>query len=157
MDNSFLGLNSMESLGKEIDKILSEFQKETTQDMAQKFRAILRDMISLSKGQESLENETEEIPRNSPGLSNLANEQQVLQNQLKQTMNNAMSLSKETFLVSPEMGRKLGQAYAQMEASKNKLAERNGSASLNNQKDAMLALNEGAQTILKTIKQMQNE
>ena len=156
MDNSFLGMNSMESLGKEIDKILSEFQKETTQDMAQKFRAILRDMISLSKGQESLENDTEEIPRNSPGLSNLANEQQVLQNQLKQTMNNTMSLSKETFLVSPEMGRKLGQAYAQMEASKNKLAERNGSASLNNQKDAMLALNEGAQTILKAIKQMQD-
>ena len=66
-----------------------------------------------------------------------------------------MSLSKETFLVSSEMGRKLGQAYAQMESSKNKLAERNGIGSQNNQKDAMLSLNEGAQTIIKTIKQMQ--
>ena len=155
IDNSYAGLNSIESMNSELDKILTQFQNETTKEMAQKFRAILRDIISLSKVQESLEYDTKEIPRNSPRLATLANEQQVLQNQLKQIMNNTMSLSKETFLVSSEMGRKLGQAYAQMESSKNKLAERNGIGSQNNQKDAMLSLNEGAQTIIKTIKQMQ--
>ena len=49
------------------------------------------------------------------------------------------------------MGRKLGKANAQMEASKGKLAERNGNESLGNQSEAMLALNEGAQTIIQTI------
>ena len=43
-----------------------------------------------------------------------------------------------------------------MEASKGKLAERNGNGSLGNQSEAMLALNEGAQTIIQTIKQMQD-
>ena len=71
-------------------------------------------------------------------------------------MKNTISLSKETFLVSPKMGRKLGKANAQMEASKGKLAERNGNGSLGNQGEAMLALNEGAQTIIQTIKQMQD-
>ena len=124
--------------------------------MSQKFRTILRDIISLSKTQESLKDDTEETPRNSPRLADLANNQQIIQNQLKQTMKNTISLSKETFLVSPTMGRKLGKANAQMEASKGKLAERNGNGSLGNQGEAMLALNEGAQTIIQTIKQMQD-
>ena len=156
MENSYAGLMSMESLGTNLDNILSDFQKETTQDMSQKFRTILRDIISLSKAQESLKDDTEETPRNSPRLANLANNQQIIQNQLKQTMKNTISLSKETFLVSPTMGRKLGKANAQMEASKGKLAERNGNGSLGNQGEAMLALNEGAQTIIQTIKQMQD-
>jgi len=156
MENSYAGLMSMESLGTNLDDILSDFQKETTQDMSQKFRTILRDIISLSKAQESLKNDTEETSRNSPRLANLANNQQIIQNQLKQTMKNTISLSKETFLVSPAMGRKLGKANAQMEASKGKLAERNGNGSLGNQGEAMLALNEGAQTIIQTIKQMQD-
>ena len=156
MENSYAGLMSMESLGTNLDNILSDFQKETTQDMSQKFRTILRDIISLSKAQESLKDDTEETPRNSPRLANLANNQQIIQNQLKQTMKNTISLSKETFLVSPTMGRKLGKANAQMEASKGKLAERNGNGSLGNQSEAMLALNEGAQTIIQTIKQMQD-
>ena len=58
---------------------LSDFQKETTQDMSQKFRTILRDIISLSKAQESLKNDTEETSRNSPRLANLANNQQIIQ------------------------------------------------------------------------------
>jgi hypothetical protein len=70
-------------------------------------------------------------------------------------MNNTMNLSRETFMVSPDMGRKLGMAYAQMDASKGKLAERNGSGSLGNQGQAMVALNEGAKSIIQTIKQMQ--
>ena len=156
MENSYAGLMSMESLGTNLDNILSDFQKETTQDMSQKFRTILRDIISLSKAQESLKDDTEETPRNSPRLADLANNQQIIQNQLKQTMKNTISLSKETFLVSPTMGRKLGKANAQMEASKGKLAERNGNGSLGNQGEAMLALNEGAQTIIQTIKQMQD-
>ena len=156
MENSYAGLTAMETFGSNLNEILSEFQKETTQDMSQKFRSILRDVISLSKTQESLKNETEEIPRNSPKLTNLANDQQILQNQLKQTMKNTISLSKETFLVSPKMGRKLGQANAQMEASKGKLAERNGNGSLGNQIEATLALNEGAQIIIQLIKKMQD-
>ena len=61
MENSYAGLTAMETFGSNLDKILSEFQKETTQDMSQKFRSILRDVISLSKTQESLKNETEEL------------------------------------------------------------------------------------------------
>ena len=112
-------------------------------------------MLTLSKSQESLRKETAEMPRNSPRLGDLAGQQQMIQDQLTQTMQNTMDLSKETFLVSPEMGRKMGTAFAQMEAAKGKMAERNGGGSLGNQDQAMLALNEGAKTIIQTVKQMQ--
>jgi len=155
MDESYAGLQSLEALNNSMEDILSDFQSKTTRDMAHKFRTILRDVLTLSKAQESLKNETTDIPRNSPRLGKLAGQQQMLQDQLTQTMANTMELSRETFLVSPEMGQKLGMSFAQMNASKGKLAERNGSGSLGNQKQAMLALNEGAKTIIQTIQQMQ--
>jgi len=155
MDHSYAGLQSLESMEMTMENILADFQKETTRDMSRKFRSILRDVLTLSKAQESLKKETGDIPRHSPRLNDLAGHQQMLQDQLTQTMNNTMNLSRETFMVSPDMGRKLGMAYAQMDASKGKLAERNGSGSLGNQGQAMVALNEGAKSIIQTIKQMQ--
>ena len=77
----------------------------------------------------------------------------MLQDQLAQTMKNTMELSRETFMVSPEMGRKLGSAFAQMEASKGKLAERDGNGSMGNQEQAMLSLNQGAKTIIQMVQQ----
>ncbi len=155
MDESYAGLQSLESMESSMENILADFQRETTRDMARKFRSILRDVLTLSKGQESLKEETQDIPRNSPRLGDLAGQQQMLQDQLTQTMKNTMDLSRETFMVSPEMGRKMGMAFAQMEASKGKLAERNGSGSLGNQEQAMQSLNEGAKAIIQTVKQMQ--
>ena len=155
MDKSFASLNNMEALETEMNNILSEFQRETTREMSSKFRSILKDLLTLSKAQESLKSDTEQIPRNSPRLNELALEQQMIQNQLTQSMENAISLSRETFLVSPKMGRMLGSAYAQMNVSKGKLAERNGNGSLNNQSDAITALNEGSKIIIQSIKQMQ--
>ena len=155
MDESYASLNDIETVELEMDNILSEFQKETTRDMSSKFRLILKDLLTLSKSQESLKSETEQIPRNSPGLHDLALEQQMIQNQLTQAMENAVSLSKETFLVSPMMGRMLGSAYAQMNVSKGKLAERNGNGSIDNQDEAIIALNEGSKIIIQSIKQMQ--
>ena len=155
MDQSYASLNNMEALELEMTNILSEFQKETTREMSSKFRSILKDLLTISKSQESLKSETEQIPRNSPRLNDLALEQQMIQSQLTQSMENAISLSRETFLVSPKMGRKLGSAYGQMNVSKGKLAERNGNGSLDNQSEAITALNEGSKIIIQSIKQMQ--
>jgi len=156
MDASYSGIQSMQSMQSSMNDIFSDFQKETTREMAKKFRGILRDILSISKSQELLKTDTEDIPKNSPRQSSLANQQQILQDQLIQTMKKTMGLSKETFLVTSEMGQKLGQANAQMGASKIKLAERNSKGSLNNQSQAMVTLNESAKSIIKTINKMQD-
>ena len=101
--------------------------------------------------------EAQDIPLNSPRQNGLAVNQQVLQDQLFQTMNKALELSKETFLVTPEMGQSLGRANAQMSASKTKLAERNSKGSVKNQGSAMMALNQSAKSIIQTISKMQTD
>tara|TARA_Y100001970_G_scaffold52183_1_gene65950 strand:- start:40 stop:1047 length:1008 start_codon:yes stop_codon:yes gene_type:complete len=137
-----------------MNQIFSNFQKQSTREMAKKFRVILRDVLSISKSQELLKNEAKDIPSNSPRKNDLASNQQLLQDQLFKTMNKTMNLSKETFLVTPEMGKSLGVANAQMSTSKTKLAERDAKGSLSNQEQAMAALNKNAKLIIQTINKM---
>ena len=122
--------------------------------MASKFQILLNDIIVISKSQESLLEYSKIIPRNSSRLSELANEQQLLQDQLKLTMKKGFDLSKETFFITPEMGKEFGLAFAQMNSSKSKLFERNTLSSVQNQEKAMNALNETARKIIENIKKM---
>ena len=154
MDASYAGMQSMQSIESSMNQISSNFQKQASREMAKKFRFILRDLLSISKSQELLRAEAENIPSNSPRKNDLASKQQLLQDQLVKTMKKTMDLSKETFLVTSDMGQSLGQANAQMNTSKTKLAERNSKGSLNNQAQAMTALNKSAKSIIQTINSM---
>lgn len=156
MQTSYAALKNLQTMEQSLTDVQTQFQREATADMAQKFRSILQNIFSLSKSQENLRGKTQSIPRNSPRLGKMAAEQQILQDQLAQTMGNLMNLSKETFMVSPEMGRGMGMAYAQMEAAKSKLGDRNGNGSLANQEQAMGALNETASTIVAAVQEMQS-
>ena len=154
MDASYSSMQSMQSLESSMNQIFSNFQKQASREMAKKFRNILRDVLSISKSQELLRTESENIPSNSPRKNDLASEQQLLQDQLYKTMGKTMNLSKETFLVTSDMGQSLGQANAQMSASKTKLSERDSRGSLSNQAQAMTALNNSAKSIIQTINKM---
>ncbi len=156
MQSSYSALKKLQSMNQALSDIQDQFQQDATSEMARKFREILQNLLTLSKSQEALQNQTRATPRNSPRLGAIASQQQVLQDQLAQIMNRLMQLSKETFLVSPEMGRGMGMAYAQMEVAKSKLGDRNGNASLPNQQQAMGALNETASTIVAAVKAMQS-
>ena len=154
MDASYSGMQSMQAMENSMNQIFSNFQKQSTREMAKKFRIILRDVLSISKSQELLKTEAENIPSNSPRKNDLASNQQLLQDQLYKTMNKTMDLSKETFLVTTEMGKSLGLANSQMSTSKTKLAERDSKGSLSNQTQAMAALNSNAKLIIQTISKM---
>jgi len=154
MDASYSSIQSLDSMDSLMNQIFSNFQKQASMEMAKKFRVILRDVLSISKSQELLRNEAGNIPPNSPRKNDLASEQQLLQDQLYKTMKKTMDLSKETFLVTSDMGQSLGQANSQMNASKTKLAERDSKGSLNNQAQAMTALNKSAKSIIQTINRM---
>ena len=120
--------------------------------MASKFQILLNDIIVISKSQESLLEYSKIIPEIPQGFPELANEQQLLQDQLKLTMKKGFDLSKETFFITPEMGKKFGIAFGQMNSSKNKLFERNTLSSVQNQEKATNALNETAKKSLKILK-----
>ncbi|MEE8335481.1 MAG: hypothetical protein V3S48_03485, partial [Candidatus Neomarinimicrobiota bacterium] len=149
-------LENLEKMDNALNSIQAQFQLETVGDIARKFRQVLRDILELSKAQEALREETVTTPRNSPRQADLAVRQQLYQDQLSHIMGNLMHLSKQTFLVTPEMGRSMGRTFSEMEQSKTRLGERNGPGSLKNQEQAMVGLNETAQLILTAIKEMQS-
>ena len=149
-------LEDLEALQESVMELQRQFQEQSVAEMAARFRSLLRKVLTLSKSQEGLGSVTEQLPRNSSRLTQIASSQQVLQDQLRQIMSAAMDLSRETFAVTPELGRAMGRAYAQMEQAKEKLAQRNSQGAQRNQKGAMTALNEAAQVVLQSIRQMQS-
>ena len=147
-------LLNLQKLLSEMEKIQNEFQSATTEEMAGKFQEIMEELLHLSKSQERLQLETGSLPRNSPRLGSLANEQQMLQDQLRQVMEKMMKLSRETFAITPEMGRAMGMANAMMEEAKNNLAQRNGAGAAQNQRSSMSSLNKAALAVHQSMGEM---
>jgi hypothetical protein len=136
--------------------IQQQFQQETSEEMIENFQKIMADVLSLSKSQENLRKETANTPRNSQRVKDLAGQQQILKDQLAQIMTAMMELSRETFAVTPEMGKAMGKTFAEMEESIARIAERHTTSAKNRQDLAMEGLNETALSIHQSIQQMQS-
>lgn len=146
----------LQNILDQVEAIQQNFQQQTANQIAGEFRNIMRDILTLSKSQENLTGKTQLLSRNSPQLQASAVEQLMLQDQLKQIMDEMIALSKKTFAISPEMGKAMGMTYAQMESAKKKLAERNNSGAKGNQDAAMKSLNDAALTVMNAINDVQS-
>jgi DNA repair exonuclease SbcCD ATPase subunit len=149
-------LENLQKLLSEMQDIQQRFQSATTREMASKFQQVLRDILNLSKTQEYLQSETNSIPTNSPRLGQMAGQQQTVQDQLHQIMEQLMELSRETFAVTPEIGRGMGMSNAMMQEAIKALAQRNGRGAAQNQQQAMKSLNETAMSIHQSMNQMRS-
>ena len=144
----------LDSMMQEMSNIQQSFQKETVAEMAQKFEKLMQKMLYLSSQEEDLKSELKNTYRNSPRLKKIAAKQQVLQDQLQSITNQMMELSKETFAITPEIGRGIGKANVGMQQAKEKLTERNTAQAEKSQTLAMQGLNEAAVGLFNSIENM---
>ena len=149
-------LGNIKNIQSELNEIKNQFEKNTTQEMTLKFQKIMKDLLELSKNQESLEKITKSMPRNSQRLGEMAGKQQFIQNQLTKIVSEIIELSKKTFAVTPKIGQGVGMANNHMEEAKKRLAERNGRGAANNQKSAMEGLNSAILAVSQSMNQMQS-
>ena len=154
-NSSEQSLDNMQMMMQELMQMQQQFQQETVAEMTEKFQALMQDMLYLSSQEEQLRSEVKSASRNSPRLREMAARQQVLQDQLQSIMNQMMDLSKETFAITPEIGRSVGKANAGMQEAKNKLTERNVGQAGENQNMAMEGLNEAALGLFNSMQSMQ--
>ena len=154
-NSSEQSLDNMQMMMQEVMQMQQQFQQETVAEMTEKFQALMQDMLYLSSQEEQLRSEVKSASRNSPRLREMAARQQVLQDQLQSIMNQMMDLSKETFAITPEIGRSVGKANAGMQEAKNKLTDRNVSQAGENQNMAMEGLNEAALGLFNSMQSMQ--
>ncbi len=149
-------LMNMKKIMQKITKIRQEFQQETVSEMVEKFQQTIRDLLYLSSQEEQLKTNLKTTSRNSPRLRDFAVQQQVLQDQLKSIMEQMMDLSKQTFSITPDIGRAIGKANAGMEEAKSNLTERQVSKAGQKQDQAMEGLNEAAMEMFNSIQQMKS-
>ena len=101
------------------------FQEQTVAKMSEQFQKAINDLLYLSSQEEQLLSEVKQAQRNSPRLRELAQRQQLLQDQLQSVTKQMLELSEETFAITPEIGKNIGRANAAMEEAKSKLTDRN--------------------------------
>lgn len=145
------GLRSIQS---QVGEISEDFRNQTAEAMASEFEKALRNTLFISKAQERLRADTRDLPRNSPRLGAMASRQQMLRDQLGQLISSLMQLSRQTFAVSPEMGKAIGRATVGMNQSLTKLEERNGPESARQQGETVAALNEAAVATLAAMEEI---
>ena len=149
-------LNNLHNLQNSFTMIKNQFQNETVSEMATKLEKIMRDYLFISKKQENLKELTSTLSRNSSQLKVMAYNQQLIQDQLHQTTKQMIELSKETFSITPEIGKEVGLANNLIEETKSDLINRNINNAVKNQALAMESLNTTALKLFQNIQQMQS-
>jgi hypothetical protein len=117
-------------------------------------RKAVSDLIELSKEQESVWKQAQGAPSNSPQLRENAQRQLNLMQDLGNVINNLGELSQKSFVVTPEMGRALGEAAANMQQAMQGLEIRNGMQAAASQGQAMASLNKAAVQTENALSQM---
>ena len=154
--SSATSLDNLETVQNIMDEIKEKFQKENISEITKKLKKIMNDVLITSNQQENLIDKIRSSSNNSPKLKLYAPIQQILQDQLRQILSQAIALSKETFALPKLLNKKFGSVNSAMQNSKNDLVSRNINSSKKNQIKALKNLNEIAQIISDSIQKMES-
>lgn len=144
---------------KQLSQSMMEMQQSMNMQNQMKSFAemlkILDNLISLSKEQEKLANNSQKGWQNSSNMEN-AKQQDGLRRNLDKIVSQMSALSQKTFAITPEMGKTVGDARRSMNAAIEGLQNRNANAASATQGDAMKSLNETA-TLMKSMLDMMSQ
>jgi hypothetical protein len=145
---------------RRFEQKMSQLKKKLGEDQQKKvmeaFRKTLDDVLSLSKRQEQLKNETAALQQNSQQFREQMQQQAQLMEELNNAANELMELSKKTFAVSPKMGQHLGEAMKKMRQAMEQLQNRSPRSGGEQQGGAMTELNESAREIAQGMQSMKS-
>lgn len=145
----------------EMQQQLSELQEQLLNNQMQQtmnaLRKAMQDLLQISQKQEQLKNRSRTLDPNSQQFREIAQQQQNLQGDLNNVANALAELSEQSFAVTPEMGKQIGRAMAQMQQAMSGVEQRNGQAASNQQGEAMASLNKAAVQMQGAMQQMQQQ
>ena len=111
-------------------------------------------LLNLSQQQESLMNKTADAGSLSDQFKDLAGEQQQIAMNMRRVIEDMVKLSRETFMLAPEIGQSMANAGQGMRKSLSELENRNKAGAGNAQKEAMGALNRAVLEMQSTMESM---
>lgn len=145
---------NMQSTSDKLQQMQKQMQMENQLQAIYDMMKAANNLIDLSKQQEELR----EISENSESnqlLQNAPTQEEIMAG-LEKTIKQLSELSQKTFAITPEMGKALGQAKADMMNSMNAMQSQNSSKAALSQTGAMKNLNEAATMIKGKMDQMMN-
>ncbi|MCK5548847.1 MAG: hypothetical protein KAI64_07510, partial [Thermoplasmata archaeon] len=138
---------SLKQMLESMQSLRSSMKSAQMEEVLSDFRRIAGKSLELSKMQESLHDEGEDLPVNSPQLSDIASKQEQLRRGLSSIIQDLVELSKKTFGVSPQTARAIGATSGAMAEAIRQMEERDGKSATRSQKAALGGLNETNLTI----------
>jgi len=145
---------NMGSMKQQLQKFKQSMNQQGQMQAFKDMMKITDNLITLSKQQESLKNQTQQMDPGSSQFDKDAQQQNEISSNLNKIMQQMSQLSQKTFAITPEMGKALGDAQRQMNASMQGLQNRNGNMASSNQGQAMESLNEAADMMKNSMQQM---
>lgn len=145
---------NMNSMMEQMQNMQQQMQQQSQQMVMQNMLKAIENIISLSKEQELLNNETNKQQAQPRDLPNIADQQMDLRQNLNNILKQLGELSQKTFAITPEMGEKLGKAKKSMDEALSGMQNRNGQKSTFNQGEAMGNLNEAASLLQSSLQAM---
>jgi hypothetical protein len=146
----------LQNFSEQMDALQQEMLQRQAQHVLNEMRKATNNLLTLSKREEALKQESKEAAPNSAELRQNAESQLQVMQDLNNVTNGLSELSKRSFAVTPAMGKAIGEAMAKMQIAMKDLDVRNGQLASQDQTMAMGALNEGAvqtQNALQTMMQ----
>ncbi|MCX6138095.1 MAG: hypothetical protein NTV54_11435 [Ignavibacteriales bacterium] len=147
----------MQKMTQQMSRMQQQLLAKQIQETMAALRRAMKDLLQISQKEEALKNETQRSDPNSPRLREKAETQQDVQNDLRNVTNGLAELSQKSFIVTPEMGKSIGDALAHMNQAVMGLDQRNGGAAGQEQIGAMASLNQAAQLVQDAMQSMQQD
>ncbi len=132
------GLMQMQS---GLQSLQQQMMQNQQRQIITKMQKIQKDLLTLSKEQESVKDEVRNSTQGSSKLRELAREQMDLLSGLNSVANEMIELSQKTFAITPDMGREIGSALMNMHRAIESLSARDNASASRFQSEAMNSLN----------------
>lgn len=153
--------NQSNQLGEQFQKMAGNLQRayqkllnQSKQRIAQKMQKSLERLLQLSQAQEQLHRKTQQTSQLSEQFNQIIRQQGQLNENLNKAISEIVQLSKETFLIQPQMSQSLQKAARSMNQALQQLGERFKNSAMQSQMQAMAALNQSAGQMMKSQQQL---
>jgi hypothetical protein len=145
---------NLDDFSQQMEALQQEMLQKQSQQVMNELRKATNNLLELSKREETLKQQSQEAPSNSPQLRQNAQDQQRVMQDLNNVVNALSELSKKSFAVTPGMGKSIGEALARMENAMRNLDVRNGQMASQDQTQAMGSLNKAATQVQSALQSM---
>jgi len=145
----------LETLRAEAAAIREQFQRATVNEMLARFQRVMSGVLAASKQQEELFLETEKMRHSSPRVREAAEHQHLLLKGMSQLIEQLLALGRQSFHITPEVGRTVGRANAAMHKAVENLEANDPRVAAQAQRESMAALNETAVALSNAVAAMQ--